>query len=182
VPLSRTFVRRPDDPTAVRRRGGSLFGLPRLSAVTYEHAGIAYGLGRRALTLLQQATDPQSGHPGLASRGDVLADIGRFSTRLAAAGAWVASLHDGILEDIEAGVVPDPSVATTAQASACHATEVAVEICTALFRYSGARGLYVPNEVERLFRDVNAAAEHVVVGNHVYLDQARIPYANVERS
>jgi alkylation response protein AidB-like acyl-CoA dehydrogenase len=182
VPTRRAFVRRPDDPSSVRRRGGAIFAMPRLSGVTYEHAGIAYGLGRRALTLLQDATDPVSGHPGLASRGDVLAEIGRLSTRLVAAGSWVATLHDGILSEIEAGAIPDPAVATTAQSSACLVTEIAVEICTALFRYSGARGLYVPNEAERLFRDANAAAEHVVVGNHVYLDQARIPFSNVERS
>ncbi|MEU3891921.1 hypothetical protein [Streptomyces sp. NPDC029041] len=182
VPHRRTFVRRPDDPTS-RKRGGALFAMPRLSGVTYEHAGIAYGLGRRALALLQKATHPETGHPNLSSRDDVLGEIGRLGARLAAAGTWVATLHDGILGDLESGAQLDPAVvATTAQTSACLVTEVAADICAALFRYSGAQALYVPNEAERLFRDINAASQHVAVGNYVYLAQARIPFSRVERT
>lgn len=176
VPTKRSFIRRPDDPAAVRQRGGALFALPYLSFVTYEHAGVAFGLGRRALAMLHELTDPKTGHPGLRGRGDVLAQIGKDSVRLAAAASWAMKVHDALIDDINAGGLPGQGGSTAAQASGCMVTEVAVDIVTALFRYSGARALYTPNEIERLFRDVNAAAEHIVSGNQIYLSQARLPF------
>jgi len=48
------------------------------------------------------------------------------------------------------------------------ATEVAVAVTTQAFRFSGGTALYVTHVLQRCLRDINAAAQHLMVSDAAY--------------
>jgi alkylation response protein AidB-like acyl-CoA dehydrogenase len=51
---------------------------------------------------------------------------------------------------------------------ATFATDVAVDVTTQMFRYSGGTALYVTGVLQRCLRDINAAAQHLMVSDAAY--------------
>ena len=51
---------------------------------------------------------------------------------------------------------------------ATFATEVAVDVTTQAFRYSGGTALYTTHVLQRRLRGINAAAQHLMVSDAAY--------------
>jgi alkylation response protein AidB-like acyl-CoA dehydrogenase len=64
--------------------------------------------------------------------------------------------------------VPPPALQAELRGVATLATEVAVDAATKAFRYGGGAALYRTNILQRCLRDINAAAQHVVVSDVAY--------------
>ena len=54
------------------------------------------------------------------------------------------------------------------RAAATLATETAVECCTLAFRFSGGTALHATSPLQKCLRDVNAAAQHIIVNDISY--------------
>jgi alkylation response protein AidB-like acyl-CoA dehydrogenase len=154
------------------QRGGPLYRLGMPAFVANEHVAFALGVGRRALdTLLDRAPSQQRGYgprSTLAARPALQRAIGEGELRLRAARALAIECYEAAWAIVCAGQTLPPRWQAELRSVATFATEVAVDVTTQMFRYSGGTALYVTHVLQRCLRDINAAAQHLMVSDAAY--------------
>jgi alkylation response protein AidB-like acyl-CoA dehydrogenase len=155
------------------QRGGALYRLGIPAFVAYEHAGFATGVARRALdTLTKLAIEKKRGYgPGalsLADRPAVQRLLGHSDLRLRAARALAVDLNQQAMDVVERGETPSARLALELRSSACYCTEVALDIVNQAFRYAGAGAIFESSVMQRCLRDINVAAQHLMVSEIAY--------------
>ena len=155
------------------KRGGLLYRLHFVGYVSNEHAAFALGAARRALDeIIAMAQAKWRGfglsQSSLASRGAFQRAVGHGDLQLRAARAMVWQ----VFEDAWAKMCRDGDLTASDYAlmrsSATYATEVALQVATLAFRYGGANALYEGHILQRCLRDINAAAQHLMVSDTAY--------------
>ena len=155
------------------RRGGPLYRLGHPGFVANEHAAFALGLGRGALDAVMAlarskrrsfAPSPAS----LEARPVFQRAIGLGDLRLRAARALVLNIYAEAWETVCAGQTPPPRLQAEMRSATVFATEVAVEVTTEAFRYAGGAAVYGPQRLQRYLRDINVAAQHLMVSDIAY--------------
>lgn len=136
---------------------------------SYQHLAFAIGVARRALRELRIILgSPPVGRP-IGDRELVQEQFGRAVVRLQAVEALAFSLYDRI----------DAAALGQAQhwydderhlprVLAAQASELALECVQLAFRRSGLAALHQPNIFDKLLRDMNVAANHMVVDDVAY--------------
>ena len=155
------------------QRGGPLYRLGIPAFVAYEHAAFACGVARRALDqLVDYARTKKRGYgPGaraLAEREPIQRFIGHSELKLRAARALAIELNQQAMDRVTAGGEIDAGLALEVRGSAVYCTEVAAEIVAQAFRYSGAGSIYESHDMQRCLRDINVAAQHLMVSEEAY--------------
>jgi indole-3-acetate monooxygenase len=155
------------------RRGGALFRLGMPAFVAYEHVAFALGVARRALdTSFELARTKRRGMGDrpepVAGRARYHALLGESEIRLRAVRAGAIELFEEAWRVASAGQVPDRRLQAQTRSMAVHATEVAAEIVTGLFRAAGGGALYRSGVLQRCFRDLSAGAQHFMVADSAY--------------
>ena len=89
--------------------------------------------------------------------------IGRSELRLQAARGLAIEINDAAWATVSAGEPVPPRLQGEMRAIATHCTEEAVDIITDAFRYAGGRGIYRASPLQRALRDINVAAQHLMV-------------------
>jgi alkylation response protein AidB-like acyl-CoA dehydrogenase len=140
--------------------------------VANEHVAFALGVGRRALdTLLAHAHATQRGYgqrSALAARPAVHRVVGASDLRLRAARTLALESYEHAWATVCAGHTLPPRVHAELRSVATFATDVALEVTTQAFRYSGGTALYATSVLQRCLRDINAAAQHLMVSEAAY--------------
>jgi alkylation response protein AidB-like acyl-CoA dehydrogenase len=155
------------------QRGGPLYRLGIPAFVANEHAAFATGLARRALDVLTEtAINKRRGYgPGavsLADRAAVQRLIGHSELCLRAARGLALDVNVQAMETVLRGETLSPKLALETRAAAVYCTEVAVDIISQAFRYSGAAAIYEKSVMQRCLRDINVAAQHLMVSEVAY--------------
>jgi len=155
------------------QRGGPLYRLGIPAFVAYEHAAFATGLARRALdTLTETAISKKRGYgPGavsLADRAAVQRLIGHSELRLRAARGLALDVNARVMEVVERDNSVPSQLALETRAAAVYCTEIAVDIISQAFRYSGAAAIYEQSIMQRCLRDITVAAQHLMVSDVAY--------------
>ena len=154
------------------RRGGPLYRMGVPGYFAFEHAAFALGVGRLALdTILEQAPSKKRGYkpsPLLAERPTFQRAMGECDLRLRAARGLVVEILEEAWEAVCAKGVIEPRLQAEMRSSAVFATEASTEVVSVAFRYGGASALFLSNILQRCFRDVNAAAQHLIVSETAY--------------
>lgn len=159
--------------SAPPRRGGPLFRLGMPAFVAYEHVAFALGVARRALEAsLELAATKRRGMgaapESVSGRTRYQALLGESEIRLRAVRAGAIDLFEEVWRAASAGQVPDRRIHAETRSMAVHATEVAAEIVTSLFRAAGGGALYRSGILQRCFRDLSAGAQHFMVADSAY--------------
>jgi alkylation response protein AidB-like acyl-CoA dehydrogenase len=162
VPASRAVSLAGERP----RQEGALYAFPLFGLLALGIAAVALGIARGAIDdflALAGAKTPAGGRRTLAERSTVQAELARAEARLRAARglvleeaeqAWQAALAQGpIAERHRLGL----------RMAASQATEVAAEVTTAMYHAAGGSSIYDSNPLQRRFRDVHVATQHVMV-------------------
>jgi alkylation response protein AidB-like acyl-CoA dehydrogenase len=154
------------------QRGGRLYHLGIPGLVANEHAAVALGVGRRALdaiTELAQSKHRGFGQPSaLATRAALQRDLGESDLQLRAARALAMEIFDKAWTTVCAGHTPTPQLQAEMRSAATFATEVALDVGTRAFRYAGGTAVYLTHVLQRCLRDLNTAAQHLMVSNSAY--------------
>ena len=156
-----------------QQRGGPLYRIEHPGFVANEHAGFAIGVGRRALdAIAAHESDKQRGYTdkrvSLAARPAVQRLIGEGHLRLRAARTLATELNDLAWETVSAGEKVPTLLQGELRAVATHCTDVALEVVTEAFRHVGGGAIYQPNILQQCLRDMNAAAQHLMVSDIAY--------------
>ena len=172
----------PDDlvyafPTAPRRCGGPLFGLPLLAVLTPAHVGFALGVARRALDeIIDLAPRRQKIWTRLPLGGHAAfhMDLGRAEARLGAARAYAFEVI-GMMWDRALAAQPlsfDDWAAIRLVTT--YVTETAAEVVTFAYRAGGGTALYASSPLQRCFRDIHAATQHIAATDDAYEFAGRV--------
>ena len=161
-----------DAQRARPQRGGPLYRLGMPAFVANEHVAFALGVGRRALdSLLDLAQSKQRGYgpvSTLAARPALHRAVGEGALRLRAVRALAIECYEHAWAIVCAGQTLPPRMQAELRSVATLATEVAVDVTTQAFRFSGGTALYVTHVLQRCLRDINAAAQHLMVSDAAY--------------
>lgn len=169
VPSAFSWEVRVDSP----QRGGPLYRIEHPGFVANEHAGFAIGVGRRALdTITARESDKQRGYTdkrdSLASRPAVQRFIGEGHLRLRAARTLAIELNETAWQTVCASETLPTQLQGELRAVATHCTDVALDVVTQAFRCAGGGAIYQRNILQQCLRDMNAAAQHLMVSDIAY--------------
>lgn len=167
VPEQRTW----DIERAQPRRGGALYRLGLPAFVTNEHAAFALGVGRRALdavTALAAGKARGLKPAPLIKRGTFQRFIGEATLRLRAARALAVELNEAAFATVGRGESITTRQHAELRSAAVQATEVALDVVTAAFRFAGGSAVYDASVLQRCLRDLNAGAQHFMVSDSAY--------------
>ncbi len=153
-------------------RGGPLYRLGRPGFVTNEHSAFALGVGRRALDAFAEVagykTRGYNTTNPLARRQVLQRALGECDMRLRAARALNVEILGDAWDAVCAGHPPEPPLQAQMRAVATHTTDVAADVATQAFRYSGGSALFNTHILQQCLRDINAAAQHQMVSDTAY--------------
>ena len=160
-----------DYPAAARQRGGAFFDLPFVALVAPGHLGFALGVAQRALdeaaSLAPQRIMTWTGEP-IAARSSFRAELGRQEVALQAARALAREVIARCTRRVAEGEPLTPTDWAAVRGAVTYVTEVAVQVATFAFRAGGATALLAGAPLERCFRDVHAALQHIAATVDAY--------------
>ena len=166
--VPREFTWSPGDPP---QRGGALFRLERPAIVAHEHAAFAIGVAQRAMDeLLLLARSKRRGMQTatLAMRPVFQRMAAESLLRLKSVRSLTHELFGSAWENISRDEPPSGTEQAAMRAAATLATETAVACCTLAFRFGGGTALQASSPLQKCLRDVNAAAQHIIVNDISY--------------
>jgi alkylation response protein AidB-like acyl-CoA dehydrogenase len=172
----------PDDlvygfPTAPRRCGGPLFSLPLIALLTPAHVGFALGTARRALDeIIDLAPRRQKLWTRLPLGGHAAfhMDLGRAEARLGAARAYAFEVISMMWDRALAAQPLSFSDWAAIRLVTTHVTEVAADVVTFAYRSGGGTALYNSSPLQRCFRDIHAATQHIAATDDAYEFAGRV--------
>ena len=153
------------------RRGGALFRQAGALFVANELSPVAVGIARRAfddMARLAGATSRQVGGTSLGERASFHKSLGRSEATLRSAQLLY---RDAVRQPWECSVAgTEVDALLMASVRACHT--LTVELCLStvaeLFRYGGGRVLSLSNPMQRHYRNLIAAAQHLFVSEECF--------------
>ena len=95
-------------------------------------------------------------------------ELGRADANLRAARAFALDAFDQLEARMQAGQSLTVEDWRSARLAVSHATDVAAEVTSFAFRSGGAGALYDDSPLQRSFRDVFAAAQHIAATDDAY--------------
>jgi alkylation response protein AidB-like acyl-CoA dehydrogenase len=158
-------------PAAAPRRGGAMFTMPLMALLAPAHIGFALGTARRALDeIATLAPGRRKLWTGAALEGHAgfHGDLGRAEAQLGAARAYALEVVGAAWDRALAGEALPAAEGVTVRLAIAHVTDVAAEVTTFAYRAAGAAALYASSPLQRCFRDVHAATQHVAAGDDAY--------------
>jgi alkylation response protein AidB-like acyl-CoA dehydrogenase len=148
------------------RETGALYAFPAFGLLALAIAGVTLGIGRAAihdLVELAVAKTPTAGQRSLAERPTTQATLSRADAALRAARSF---LHEAIGEAWEEaetrGEVSTERRAVLRMAST-NATGAAAAAVDAAYNLGGGTSIYETSPLQRRFRDMHAATQHMLV-------------------
>ena len=88
--------------------------------------------------------------------------------RLRAARALAIDLNEQAWQTVSNGGTLSVAQHVDLRTNACYCTEVAADIATQAFRYAGGSAIYQQSAMQRCLRDINVAAQHLIVSDTSY--------------
>ncbi len=162
VPAARSFSLLNDTPRAT----GALVGVPFFGALAAGVAAVALGIGRAAVDALVQVAQvkhPLGAKRSIANRDLVQLAVARAEAKLNAGRAYLQATVAAATQ--EAGQAGAASLAARAQLrlAAYHAACEAAAATDLVYDAAGATSIYAKNPLQRCFRDVHVATQHIMV-------------------
>lgn len=146
--------------------GGPLYAFPLFGLLALGIASVALGVARGALDDLVElagAKTPAASARTLAQRPGVQAEVARSEARLRAARALVLEeAHEAFAAALAGGPIPVER-RVGLRLAATHATRSSAEVVDAAYDAGGGTSIYASNPLQRRFRDVHVATQHMMV-------------------
>ncbi len=171
VPEDFTF----DLIVAEPRRGGPVYRLGVLGLTAAGHAAFALGVGRHGMDELTRIvqTKHRLGAEPLRDQQLFRHDYAMHDAALLAARAFVFESFATVQDALEAGDNPTPLQRQRLRQATTYATRVATDAVRFAYTAAGTDALR-PGALQRCFRDLHAATQHLVVDNNTLTETTRV--------
>ena len=160
VPTAHTRLR----SGAQAQRGGALFQQPQSLFVANEITPVAVGIARRALddmVGLAGGTVRGASGPALIDRAAFLKTVGRAEAKWLAARLTYRSAVQAAWDRSVEGLPFDDGLVAILRSQHTYAVEICTELVADIFRYGGGRVLALDNPMQRHYRNLIAATQHL---------------------
>jgi indole-3-acetate monooxygenase len=148
------------------REAGPLYSVPLFGLLALGIASVALGIARGAVEdflALAGTKTPAGGRRTLAERSTVQAQLAQAEAELRAArGLVLGEVEQGWLAAGNSGSIGEHQ-RTGLRLAATHATAAAARVTTSMYTLAGGSSIYDSNPLQRRFRDVHVATQHVMV-------------------
>ena len=160
---------------AEARRGGPVYRLGVLGLTAAGHAAFALGVGRRGMEELTRIvqTKHRLGADPLRDQQLFRHDYAIHDAALHAARAFVHESFATVQDVLEQGDDPSPVQRQRLRQSTTYATRVATDAVRFAYTAAGSDALR-PSVLQRCFRDLHAATQHLVVDNNTLTETTRV--------
>ena len=160
---------------AEARRGGPVYRLGVLGLTAAGHAAFALGVGRRGMEELTRIvqTKHRLGADPLRDQQLFRHDYAIHDAALHAARAFVYESFATVQDVLEAGDDPSPVQRQRLRQATTYATRVATDAVRFSYTAAGTDALR-PSVLQRCFRDLHAATQHLVVDNNTLTETTRV--------
>jgi alkylation response protein AidB-like acyl-CoA dehydrogenase len=160
---------------AEARRGGPVYRLGVLGLTAAGHAAFALGVGRRGMDELTRIvqTKHRLGADPLRDQQLFRHDYAMHDAALHAARAFVFESFATVQDALEAGNDPTLEQRQRLRQSTTYATRVATDAVRFAYTAAGTDALR-PSVLQRCFRDLHAATQHLVVDNNTLTETTRV--------
>ncbi len=148
-----------------------LYRFPTLGLLAIGVASVALGIARRAVDELVDLAGgkvPTGGRRRLAERATVQADVGRADAALNSAEAYIHAAIDNAWRVADSGQRLGVEHKTALRSAAVHATWAAVDAVDRAYHAAGGSAIYAASPLQRCFRDVHVATQHIMVAQPIY--------------
>jgi alkylation response protein AidB-like acyl-CoA dehydrogenase len=146
------------------RHDGPLWRLPTFALLNFLIAGFPLGVARRALdefALLAPAKRRGSSPTTIAEDGYTQYELGRCEAAIRSARSFVIDKVGEVWTVAEAGDVPSAAQIAELYVSTQNAMNAAIEAVDACFTLAGAGAVYDDHPLQRCFRDLHTARQHI---------------------
>ncbi len=166
VPEPHVLPLREASPPA--REAGPLYALPLLSAFVLCIAAVPLGIARAAIDaaagIARTRRRPDAGGRAQASPL-LLADLARAEALLRAGRAYLIEALQALWLEAVAGRTPTPAQRVNLRLACWHSTQCCTQAVDLMYATTGGTALYETQPLERCFRDVHAAAQHMALAS-----------------
>lgn len=145
---------------------GTLYALPWRTPFGVAIAAVPLGIARAALDAakdLAMAKTPRQGSTVLRDRPVVQAAIGRAEAMLRGARAFLLEACDEIWEGVSAGAAATLEQRAAVRLACAQVAEATKAVAQTAYEIGGGTAVYESCPIQRCFRDVHAAAQHVQI-------------------
>ncbi|HVM64119.1 MAG TPA: acyl-CoA dehydrogenase family protein [Acidimicrobiales bacterium] len=166
----------------VAQRGGPVYRLGVLVLTSIGHCGFALGVGRRSLEEIARVSGrKQRMGSAVPVRDQQLFqhDFAYHEAALRSARAYALELFGGAQASVEAGDDPTEEQRHRVRQATTYATRVAADVVRFAYTWAGTDALR-PGPLQRCFRDIHAATQHIFVDNSTFTGAAPVLLATYD--
>jgi indole-3-acetate monooxygenase len=148
------------------RRPGPLYATPMTSTFVSCLASVALGIARAAIeSVIEIGAEKKTAGSSTALRDKPLAqaDLARAEGLVCAGRAYLFSELGMMWEDAVAGRAISLRARGQVRLAACHAMQSAIQAVDLMFQAAGGAALFQGSRLERCFRDIHTAGQHIAV-------------------
>jgi indole-3-acetate monooxygenase len=148
------------------RRPGPLYATPMTSTFVSCLASVALGIARAAIeSVIEIGAAKKTAGSSTALRDKPLAqaDLARAEGLVCAGRAYLFSELGMMWEDAVAGRAISLRARGQVRLAACHAMQSAIQAVDLMFQAAGGAALFQGSRLERCFRDIHTAGQHIAV-------------------
>jgi alkylation response protein AidB-like acyl-CoA dehydrogenase len=156
---------------------GPLYTFPLFGLLALGVAAVALGIARSSideLTALASDKTPAGSRRRLADRAHVQMEVAKATAELGAARAFVFDAVGQAWTGAEGGNAPSLEQRAQLRLAATHATRTAADVVDRMYDAGGGTSVYATSRLQRDFRDIHAATQHMVVAPATYELAGRI--------
>lgn len=150
----------------IPREKGPLYAVPMTSTFVSCIATVALGIARAAIEALSEIAagkTPTGSKSVLREKPLAQADMARAEALVRSGRAYLFNELGALWEDALAGRKASLRGRALVRLAACQATQCAIEAVDLVYALGGGTSLFENNRLERCFRDVHAAGQHIAV-------------------
>ncbi|MBN1530905.1 MAG: acyl-CoA dehydrogenase family protein [Thermoleophilaceae bacterium] len=151
---------------AAPRAEGALYAFPLFGLLAAAIAGVTLGVARAAMDDLLElagAKKPEGSRRLLAERSAVQAEVARAEASLRAARGLLMDTLSRAYERADSGAGVTTEDRMSLRLASTHAARGAAAVVAACYELGGGSSIYSTSPLQRRFRDVHAATQHMLV-------------------
>jgi alkylation response protein AidB-like acyl-CoA dehydrogenase len=143
-----------------------LYAFPQFGLLAMGIAAVSLGLARAAIDELvsfASAKTPQGSVRPLATRASTQSDVARAEALLRSARSWYYETIEAAWEGARARGVIDEEHRRDVRLATTHATQASAAAVDLVYELGGGTSVYRRSPLQRIFRDVHVATQHMMV-------------------
>lgn len=144
----------------------ALYNMPLMSLMDSMMATVPLGIGRAAIDAFVAIASSRFGHSSTtaaANKPVIQTDVGRAEAVLRAARAWLYETVEEAMDDVQAGRTVSTEQAALMRLARVNAMTAGVQAVDMIYSAAGSASVYSDGLIDRCFRDVHVAAQHVAL-------------------